>query len=65
MQKLNYTPNMFAKGMRTNKSHAIGILFPEFTNPYFADWFGIVDKLARERGYLNFICITDPSYNFV
>ena len=60
MQKLNYTPNMFAKGMRTNKSHAIGILFPEFTNPYFADWFGIVDKLARERGYLNFICITDP-----
>ncbi len=60
MSDLNYRPNMFAKGMRTNRSHSIGILFPDFLNPFFSEWYEIVDKLAREKGYLNYICITDP-----
>ena len=60
MTDLNYRPNMFAKGMRTNRSQSIGILFPDFSNSFFSEWYEIVDKLAREKGYLNYICITDP-----
>jgi len=59
MKELNYTPNLFAKGMRTSKSYSIGILFPEFSNPYFAEWYEIVDRIARQEGYMNYICITD------
>lgn len=60
MKEANYTPNMFAKGMRTNKSFSIGILFPDLSNPYLTEWYEIVDRIAQEKGYLNYICITDP-----
>ena len=60
MQELNYKPNMFAKGMRTNKSQSIGIVFPDLTNPFFAEWYKVIDTIARENGYLNYICISDP-----
>lgn len=60
MEELNYRPNMFAKGMRTNRSFSIGILFPDLSNPFFAEWYRIVDRISATRGYLNYICITDP-----
>lgn len=60
MGDLNYRPNMFAKGMRTNCSHSVGIIFPDLSNPFFSEWYQVVDRISRERGYLNYICITDP-----
>jgi DNA-binding LacI/PurR family transcriptional regulator len=60
MDDLHYRPNMFAKGMRTKRSFSIGILFPDLSNPFFAEWYAVVDKISREAGYLNYICITDP-----
>lgn len=60
MEELKYRPNMFAKGMRTNRSFSIGILFPDLANPFFSVWYEIVDRISRELGYLNYICITDP-----
>jgi len=60
MEEQQYRPNIFAKGMRTNKSQSIGILFPDLENPYFTQWFKVVDALAREKGYMNYICVTDP-----
>jgi LacI family transcriptional regulator len=60
MEELNYRPNMFAKGMRTNRSYSIGILFPDLSNPFFAEWYSVVDRISGTMGYLNYICITDP-----
>ncbi len=60
MEELNFRPNVFAKGMRTNRSFSIGIIFPDLSNPFFPEWYEIVDRISRERGYLNYICITDP-----
>jgi len=61
MKDLNYTPNMFAKGMRTKRSFSIGILFPDLSNPFFAEWYDVVEKFSLSKGYLNYICITDPT----
>lgn len=60
MKELNFRPNMFAKGMRTNRSYSIGILFPDLANPFFAEWYQVVDRISGMMGYLNYICITDP-----
>ena len=60
MEELSFRPNMFAKGMRTNRSFSIGILFPDLSNPFFAEWYQVVDRISGTRGYLNYICITDP-----
>ena len=60
MEEVNYKPNMFAKGMRTNRSYSIGILFPDLSNPFFAEWYHVVEQISESKGYLNYICITDP-----
>lgn len=60
MEELNYRPNMFAKGMRTNKSYSIGIVFPDLANPFFSEWYEVIDRITRDLGYLNYICISDP-----
>jgi LacI family transcriptional regulator len=60
MEEVNFSPNVFAKGMRTNRSHSIGILYPDLSNPFFAEWYAVVDRISRSSGYLNYICITDP-----
>lgn len=60
MEELNFRPNVFAKGMRTNRSFSIGIIFPDLSNPFFPEWYQVVDRISHERGYLNYICITDP-----
>lgn len=60
MEELNFRPNVFAKGMRTKRSFSIGIIFPDLSNPFFPEWYQIVDRISHEGGYLNYICITDP-----
>jgi LacI family transcriptional regulator len=60
MEEVNYRPNMFAKGMRTNRSYSIGILFPDLSNPFFSEWYHVVEQISGSKGYLNYICITDP-----
>lgn len=60
MAELNFRPNVFAKGMRTNRSHSIGILYPDLSNPFFSQWYEVFDRMTRTHGYLNYICITDP-----
>jgi LacI family transcriptional regulator len=60
MEEHNFRPNMFAKGMRTNRSFSIGILFPDLSNPFFTEWYRVVDLISGKMGYLNYICITDP-----
>lgn len=60
MRMANFRPNLFAKGMKTNRSYSIGILFPDLSNPFFAEWYKVIDSISKEKGYLNYICITDP-----
>jgi len=60
MEEVGYRPNMFAKGMRTNRSYSIGILFPDLSNPFFPEWYHVVEQISSSKGYLNYICITDP-----
>jgi len=60
MEQNNFKPNVFAKGMRTNRSYSIGILFPDLSNPFFTEWYRVVEQISGSKGYLNYICITDP-----
>ncbi|HSP88297.1 MAG TPA: LacI family DNA-binding transcriptional regulator, partial [Ignavibacteriaceae bacterium] len=33
---LNYRPNELARGLRLNRSHTIGLIVPDISNPFFA-----------------------------
>ena len=50
-EKLNYAPNLFARGFRTHKSHIVGVIVPNITH-YFTSTIlkGILEE-AEMKGY--------------
>jgi LacI family transcriptional regulator len=57
--KLGYRPNRIARGLKTSRSHTIGVLIPDITNPLFPPILrGIEDRLD-DAGYTSLIVNTD------
>jgi LacI family transcriptional regulator len=57
--KLGYRPNRIARGLKTSRSHTIGVLIPDITNPLFPPMLrGIEDRLDA-AGYTSLIVNTD------
>lgn len=51
IEKLNYRPNMVARGFKTRKTKAIAVLLPSITNPIYATFIHTVEFLAHEKNY--------------
>ncbi|MBV8432221.1 MAG: LacI family DNA-binding transcriptional regulator [Solirubrobacterales bacterium] len=57
--ELGYRPNRIARGLKTSRSHTIGVLIPDITNPLFPPILrGIEDRLDA-AGYTSLIVNTD------
>ena len=52
-------PNPIARGLRTNRSHTIGVLVPDLMNPLFAAVVRGIEDGLREGGYTPLIANTD------
>ena len=59
INKLGYTPNAIARGLKTKKTHTIGMLIPDISNPFFADLARGVEDAANENGFNVFLCNSD------
>jgi LacI family transcriptional regulator len=58
-EELGYRPNRIARGLKTSRSHTIGVLIPDITNPLFPPILrGIEDRLDQ-AGYTSLIVNTD------
>lgn len=55
-EKLNYSPNNIAKGLRLKKSSTIGLIVPDITNAWFAQLALGIEKEARKHHYNIFLC---------
>lgn len=56
---MNYVPNPMASGLRTSRSHTVGVVIPDLTNPLFPGMVrGIQDTLSR-AGYTPLLVNTD------
>lgn len=51
VNKLNYMPNIFARGLKLRSTKTIGVIVPDLTNPYFAQVIVWMEKIARKRNY--------------
>jgi LacI family transcriptional regulator len=57
--ELGYRPNPIARGLKTNRSYAVGVLIPDLMNPLFPPIVrGIQDRL-EQAGYTPLIANTD------
>jgi len=59
IQKLNYYQNSKAKGLVTGKSHIIGLVVSDITNPFFPELVSGVEKNAIQQGFDVFLFNTD------
>ena len=48
---LDYRVNPFARSLKTQRSHSVGILLPTLSVPFYSQIFTALDKVLRERGY--------------
>lgn len=59
INKLGYTPNAIARGLKTKRTNTIGMLIPDITNPFFADLARGVEDTANENGFNVILCNSD------
>lgn len=56
IEKSNYTPNVNAISLRTNKSRSVGVVVPDITNEFFAKIVREIDTFFLSNKYSVFIC---------
>ena len=59
--RLGYRPNRAAAALRTGRTHTIGVLVPDITNPVFPPILQGIEASAAARGYFVFVAnVGDP-----
>jgi len=58
-RELNYQPNHLAKSLRSGKTHTIGLILADISNPFFANIARVVEDEAKKSGYTVIIGSSD------
>lgn len=56
MHKLNYQPNSLARSLQGKKMKLVGLIFPEITNPFFAELVQDIESILFKKGYKVILC---------
>lgn len=56
IKELNYQLNTIARGLRTNKSHTIGILIPDLSFSFFTQIISDIENRLEDYGYSSIVC---------
>lgn len=59
VKKYNYVPNAMAGSLVTQRTHIIGLILPDITNPFFPGIARGAEDKANEAGYSLIFCNTD------
>lgn len=59
VRKLGYRPNRLAQAMNTQRSHMVGLIIPDITNPFFPEVARGVQDAALSSDYTSIISNTD------
>lgn len=61
--ELNYVPNYFAKSLREGKTHTIGLVLADISNPFYSELSKSIQEALYTKGYSLFIVSTndDPA----
>lgn len=58
-KELNYRPNEVARGLRLKRTHTIGLVVPDISNPFFAYVTHVIQMNAFDAGYSLIVCNTN------
>lgn len=58
-EELGYRRNPLASGLRTQRSHTIGVLIPDLTNPVFPPIVRGIERTLGQEGYISILADSD------
>lgn len=61
MRALNYRPNIIARSLRSGRTKTIGLVIPDISNPFFADFSRRIEDNGFAHGYNVILCNTDEN----
>ncbi|RPF49124.1 LacI family transcriptional regulator [Hydrogenoanaerobacterium saccharovorans] len=56
IEKLDFTVNEFARGLKTSKSKTVGVIIPELSNIFVTNIITIIEDILRKKGYGVIVC---------
>lgn len=59
IRDLDFRPNALARSLHQNRTHTLGLVVPDVSNPYYAEVARGIEDVANQHGYSLFICNTD------
>ncbi len=61
IQKLDYRPNIHARGLATQRTGTLGLVVPDISNPFFSGVARGVENTASSKGYSILVCNTEEN----
>jgi LacI family transcriptional regulator len=55
-ERIGYRPNLLARSLRTRRTHTIGFLISDISNPFFGQIGGLIEQGLHRRGYSLMLC---------
>lgn len=56
MKELNYQPNSLARSLQGKRMNLVGLIFPNITNPFFAELIETIEEKLFLKGYKVILC---------
>jgi LacI family transcriptional regulator len=59
IQALNFRPSSVARSLTSKRTHTVGVLVADISNPFYPDVFHGIEDSALKQGYSVFLCNTN------
>lgn len=59
INELNYHPNALARSLKTKKTHMVGVVIPDISNPFYSEMVKGIQEVASNYDYGVIICDTE------
>ncbi|GAC1682431.1 MAG: LacI family DNA-binding transcriptional regulator [Gemmatimonadaceae bacterium] len=60
---MGYRPNQLARGLKTRRGYAVGVIVSDLTNPFFTEIVRSMSQALREKGHALFLCDSDHCFD--
>lgn len=59
IKELNYEPDIYARGLKTNKTQTVALILPTVWHPFFSEFAYYVEEALEEKNYKMYLCNSD------
>ena len=59
IEELRYVPSALARSLKSNRTHTVGMMIPNSSNPYFAEIIRGIEDTCYEAGFNVILCNSD------